>query len=236
MPSDASRSDRAFPSSSHRRHRLASPLDPMRCRHPLGLRLAQRAAKRIVGTRGNATLPRRCRQRGAGGTLWGAALREVIYLTISTGVGSGIITDGGWCQVRGRAGRAHHRNGRWRVQLRQQLRGGLRCGHGHRQLRPGAVECRRQGQCALVDGDLAQVPPHHQPGCARARWRGHSAWNITWYQHRQPTLPVQPHMIVLGGSVKSGDLLMSAMWQAIHTLANPLMSRVDHRAGRWAMT
>jgi len=172
---------------------------------------------------------------GLAETLWGAARgeREVIYLTISTGVGSGIITDGRLVLgVRGLAGEAGH------IIV---MADGPLCGCGNR----GCVEAFAAGTGiasfvreqlsagvqsqvrTLVDGDLARVSARIISQAARAgdalaceafRRAGHylgiGIANLLYL--------FNPHMIVLGGSVmKSGDLLMDAMWQAIRTLAKP---------------
>jgi glucokinase len=172
---------------------------------------------------------------GLAETLYGAARgeREVIYLTISTGVGSGIITDGRLLLgVRGLAGEAGHIV----VQADGPLCGCGNCGcveafaagtgianFVREQLGAGVASQVR----TLVDGDLTRVSARIISQAARAgdalaceafRRAGHylgiGIANLLYL--------FNPRMVVLGGSVmKSSDLLMGPMWQAIRTLAKP---------------
>jgi glucokinase len=172
---------------------------------------------------------------GLAETLYGAArgVRDVIYLTISTGVGSGIIVDGRMLLgTRGLAGEAGHT---------VVAADGPLCGCGNR----GCVEAFASGTgirsyvleqiaagvetsvLALVGGDRDRIgarivaeaarlgDPLSQEAFRRAgRYLGIGVTNLLYL--------FNPRMVVLGGSVtKAGPLLTEPMWEAICSLAKP---------------
>lgn len=172
---------------------------------------------------------------GLAEALYGAARgeRDVIYLTISTGVGSGIISDGRLVLgTRGLAGEAGHT---------VVMADGPLCGCGNR----GCVEAFASGTGIrqyvierlaagaesrvrdLVNGDLARVSARIVAEAAYAgdslgREAFHRAGRYLGIGIANLLYLFNPRRIVLGGSVmKSGSLLMDPMWEAIRTLAKP---------------
>ena len=166
---------------------------------------------------------------------FGAArgVRDVIYLTISTGIGSGIIVDGRLLLgANGLAAEAGH------TILKP---GGARCGCGRR----GCLETLAAGPAIardvimrikagkksriakMVGGDLAQVDARVVSEAAQAgdklainafrRAGHHLGLGIVNLLHL-----FNPRMVVLGGSAtKAGPLLFDPMWETIQDAAIP---------------
>ncbi len=158
----------------------------------------------------------------------GRGLRDMIYLTISTGVGSGIIVDGqmllGANGLGAEAGPHHRRPRRPRVRLRPaRLPGGVCFGH-----RPSPATWSRASRPARRPAS---------PRWSAGTWRKVDARVVSEAAQLGDKLAIQafrragrhlgigianllrlfnPTMIVLGGSVtKAGPLLFDPMWAAI---------------------
>ncbi len=164
----------------------------------------------------------------------GRGIRDMIYITVSTGVGSGIIIDGRMLiGANGQAGEAGHAI---------VLPDGPLCGCG----RHGCLESLASGPAiaryvadrlrdgaestmeAMVAGDLSRIDARlvndaAQSGDALAieafaragHWLGAGIVNLLYL--------FNPSLVVLGGSVtKAGSLLFDPMWAAIRQLARPI--------------
>lgn len=152
----------------------------------------------------------------------GRGLRSVAFVTVSTGVGAGLVIDGRL--VTGRTGLAGHL-GHTQADPRGEV-----CGCG----RVGCVETVASG-AALVRAAQAQLGVPLDPRSLLERAAGGDVWGIRVVEEAVGALAqalgnlqalVDPELVILGGGVGQNPVYRESLLRALETLPEPFRPRL----------